>query len=36
MVAIYATLIMKGKKRVEDVPVTIREEVERMIKGVAN
>lgn len=32
MVAVYATLILKGKKRLSQVPVVIRGQVEEMLK----
>nr|DAW85223.1 MAG TPA: hypothetical protein [Bacteriophage sp.] len=31
MAVIYATLIVKGKKKIEDVPAKIREEVEQIL-----
>lgn len=32
MAVVYATLILKGKKRLEDVPIKIREEVKAVLK----
>ena len=32
MAVVYATLILKGKKRLEDVPERIREEVKAVLK----
>ena len=32
MIELYVTLIMKGKKTIEDVPVKIRPQVEAMLK----
>lgn len=32
MAAIYARLIINGKKTIEDVPETIRPEVEKLLK----
>ena len=31
MAVIYATLIVKGKKKIEDVPVKIREQVKEIL-----
>lgn len=33
MIKIYAELIKKGMKTIDDVPVTIREAVESMLDG---
>lgn len=33
MAVVYATLIIKGKKTIEDVPKTIRSQVEEILKS---
>ena len=33
MAVVYATLILKGKKRLEDVPERIREELKSILKN---
>lgn len=36
MVELYVSLILKGRKTINDVPLIIRSQVEQMIKDVTN